>query len=262
MEIKNKIIATTIIVLFLSSIVTSTALLQTASAHTPSWTDIPTHTFIDSVDTVGLGQQIAIIWWLDWIPPTSYGYYGDRWVVNVNIVKPDGTNDTFNNLISDPVGGAYITYTPAEMGNYTMQAFFPGQKLTGANSPPGQPSTNAYVNDTFAASTSKPAYFTVVQEQDPYYQETPLPMNYWERPVSEVNRAGAMLYWGNGLVEPLLKAQQQAIDYTVAFQTKRVPQAATFSGQHQLGVEESWAAIRTTLDTIQASPTNNMRDLT
>jgi hypothetical protein len=86
----NKIKATSITIFLLLSIISSFTLIPTADSHTPPWTTIPTHCFVDSVDTVGVGQQVLVIWWLDWIPPNSYGYYGDRWKVTVNIIKPDG----------------------------------------------------------------------------------------------------------------------------------------------------------------------------
>jgi hypothetical protein len=97
----NKIKATSITILLLLSMIASFTLLPTADSHTPAWTNIPTHCFIDSAETVGVGQQMQVIWWLDWIPPNSYGYYGDRWKVTVNIIKPDGTNDTYGPLTSD-----------------------------------------------------------------------------------------------------------------------------------------------------------------
>jgi hypothetical protein len=196
--LKSKLL---IALFLLSTIAVSVIAFPITNAHTPAWTNIPTHCFVDSAKTVGSGQQMLIIWWLDWIPPTSFGRYGDRWKVNVNVVKPDGTNETFGSLTSDPVGGGYITFTPVEVGNYTIQAFFPGQTLTGTNTPTGALSQNAYVNDTFAASNSPPSYFSVVEEQIPSYVETPLPTDYWTRPVSEVNRgwgAYAMGQWLGG----------------------------------------------------------------
>ncbi len=198
---RNKITSIAITLFLIFIMTSSLTFLPSANAHTPAWTNIPTHCFIDSQDTIGVGQQILLIWWLDWIPPTSYGYYGDRWKVNVNVMKPDGANDTYGPLTSDPVGGGYIIYTPTEVGNYTIQAFFPGQVLTGTNTPNGLLSQNVYVNDTFAASTSQPATFTVQATAIPSYLETPLPTGYWERPVSEVNRgwgAAVMGQWLGG----------------------------------------------------------------
>ena len=204
--LKNKLAAFTITILLILSTSASFILFPAVDAHTPAWTNIPTHCFIDSTEFVGVGQQILVIWWLDWIPPTSFGSYGDRWKVNINIIKPDGTNDTFGPLTSDPVGGGYITYTPVEVGNYTVQAFFPGQILTGTNTPTGAISQNAYVNDTFAASTSKPAYFTAQQEQIPSYMETPLPNDYWARPISEANRGWGAYSMGQWLGGPAFEA--------------------------------------------------------
>ena len=101
-----------------------------------------------------------------------------------DVVKPDGTNDTYGPLTSDPVGGGYITYVPETTGNYACVARFPGQTSTGI---PGN-TQNAAVNDTYAASVSKPAYFTVQQDSIPSYSETPLPTDYWTKTIYYSNR--------------------------------------------------------------------------
>ena len=90
--------------------------------------------------------------------------------------------------ISDPVGSNYFLYTPTETGNYTIQAFFPGQTLTGV---PGQ-TASVYVGDYYGPSVSIPETFTVQQNAIPSYVETPLPTDYWTRPVYDANHG-----WGN-----------------------------------------------------------------
>jgi hypothetical protein len=112
---------------------------------------------------------------------------GDRWNFYLDITKPDGANETMGPYKSDPVGGSFTYYTPNQLGQYTVVARFPGQTLTGI---PGA-TTNINVNDTFSASTSLPAVFTVQQDQIPSYIETPLPTDYWTRPVYDTNRG-----WG------------------------------------------------------------------
>ncbi len=44
--------------------------------------------------TVGSGQNVIIAFWCDKLPPTAIGEYGDRFYFDVNIIRPDGTNDT------------------------------------------------------------------------------------------------------------------------------------------------------------------------
>ena len=183
---KNK--KATLIALFLVLTITVTCVaLPLASAHYPAW-NYTTYTYVaPSPVIVGVNQAVLIIWWLNAIPPTAAGAFGDRWKVYVDITAPDGSNETLGPLTSDPVGGGVSWYTPSQIGVYTVVARFLGQTITGYPTPSGAPSTNAAVNDTYAASTSKPAYFTVQQEQIPSYVETPLPKDYWSRPVYDTN---------------------------------------------------------------------------
>ncbi len=68
--------------------------------------------------TVGAGQNVIIAFWCDKLPPTALGDYGDRFYFDVNIIKPDGTNDTITNIESDPVGAGYtIMYTNTEQAH-------------------------------------------------------------------------------------------------------------------------------------------------
>ena len=72
--------------------------------------------------TVGTGQNVIITFWCDKLPPTALGEYGDRFYFDVNIIKPDGTNDTITNIESDPVGAGYTNYVPTDTGTYIIQA--------------------------------------------------------------------------------------------------------------------------------------------
>jgi hypothetical protein len=178
------------------------------NAHSPPWTDIPTYCYVGVVpETIGVGQQALVVFWIDWIPPTASGSYGDRWTFYVDITSPSGTNQTLGPFTSDPVGGSYTSFTPTDLGVYTIVARFPQQKLLGANpypQPGNQYANSPYVNDTFAASSSPPTHLTVQQEQIPAYQETPLPTEYWARPINGANRQ-----WGQITGNWLAGAAQQ-----------------------------------------------------
>jgi hypothetical protein len=186
--------AATLITLFLTIVITASSLLIAipyAFAHTPPYA-YNTYCYVaPTPPIVGVGQQMLIEWWLNAVPPTSVGATGDRWTAYIDVMKPDGTNETFGPLTSDPVGGGYITYVPDQVGNYACVARFPGQTLTGI---PYQ-TQSVYVNDTFAPSTSIPEYFTVQEQPIPSYAETPLPIDYWTRPVYDANRG-----WGNAVM--------------------------------------------------------------
>jgi len=188
---KKTAAATTLLLVLLMT--SSLLLLPTTSAHTPPIAN-DTYSYVAPAPSViGVGQQMLIVWWLNAVPPTAEGATGDRWNVYIDVMKPDGTNDTFGPLTSDPVGGGYLSYTPTATGNYTCVCRFPGQTITGI------PANAAYCytgsedadhavaivgwDDTYAASTSKPEGFTVQQDAIPTYQETPLPTDYWTRPI-------------------------------------------------------------------------------
>ena len=128
-DTKNKAFAIAIVMLLTVSII-STLTIQSISAQITS-AQVPTFAFINVAPTpVNLGQSVTVNFWIDIPPPTASGVYGDRWQnMHVNVVKPDGTNETLGPFTSDDTGGTYTTYTPTLIGNYTFQMTFPGQTL-------------------------------------------------------------------------------------------------------------------------------------
>ena len=163
------------------------------SAHTPAWS-IPTYAYISvSPFTVGVGQYAQITMWLNCIPPTSQGIEGDRWQgFIVNVTKPDGNREMLGPFTSDPVGTKSVTYTPDQIGKYTFVFSWPGQIAGNGTGLPSQ-SGLVYVGDYFQPSTSDPAELTVTQEPIASWVETPLPTDYWTRPISAANREWSTL---------------------------------------------------------------------
>ena len=229
---RNKTMAT-LIALFLMLTITATLVtLPIANAHYPAWTDRPTHCYVaPTPDTIGVNQEMQIVFWLDWIPPTVVGALGDRWKFYVDVTAPDGTKETLGPFTSDPVGGSYIVYVPTQVGTYTVVSRFPGQTLTGV---PGR-ETNINVNDTFAASTSKPAYFTVQQEPIPTYQDTPLPTGYWTRPISDANRG-----WGSAVMGQWLGGAAFE-DINTGLRVRGVPYTTGPESSHILWTRPVWS---------------------
>jgi len=230
---RNKTMATLIALFLVLTIAVTLVALPIANAHyNPVWTDRPTHCYVaPTPPIIGVNQQMLITWWLDWIPPTVSGAFGDRWKVYVDVIKPDGTNDTLGPLTSDPVGGGFSYYVPTQVGTYTIVCRFPGQTLTGYPTPSGAPSTNVNVNDTFAPSTSVPQYFTVQQEPIPSYVETPLPSGYWTRPVYDANRG-----WGNAVMGQWLGGA-----WYESLRSKGIPYTTAPLSSHILWTRSAWS---------------------
>jgi hypothetical protein len=169
--------------------------------------------------TVGEGQNVIIAFWCDKLPPTALGDYGDRFYFDVNIIRPDGTNVTLPNIESDPVGAGYTNYVPTGTGTYTIQAIMLRHVIDGGASrglvapqgagwwPGGTPISNANkpypswtpIGVVFESALSEPITMTVTSEPIQSYQETPLPNDYWTRPVYDTNRGWGQVVMGQYL---------------------------------------------------------------
>jgi outer membrane protein assembly factor BamB len=202
---QNKKLMSILIVAVLT-ISIAVATLPNTFAHTPPINQQTWSFCSASPNPCGLGQTITVGFWLQQPPNTANGINGDRWTgMKVNVIKPDGTNETLGPFTTDDTGGTYTIYTPTQIGNYSFQMIFPGQVLTGSSGNPGFPYTNnAYVNDTFLPSISNVATVTVQETIVAYLPTTPLPTEYWTRPINAMNYnwysiAGNWLGGPNGL---------------------------------------------------------------
>ncbi len=165
----------------------SMILLPNAGAHNPAW-QIPTYSFCSvSPNPIGVGQSINVNFWVNEPPPTASAQYGDRYHnMTVVVTHPDGTTETLGPFSSDATGGSHTTYTPSVVGNYSFQFVFGGDTITDEN--PSTPITNpsqhssSYL-DYFMPSKSNVFSLTVQQSPISYAAVTPLPSNYWTRPI-------------------------------------------------------------------------------
>ncbi len=164
------------------------AALPFASASDPP-KQVDTWTYIAVRNNpIGVNQDLLIIFWLNAVPPTAQGAYGDRWSFYVDITKPDGSKQSLGPITSDPVGGGWTIYTPTDVGTYTVVARFVEHKVTGLPLNPVGGQSLAAVNDTYKASESNPISLTVQADPIEAWVETPLPEEYWTRPINDANR--------------------------------------------------------------------------
>jgi hypothetical protein len=179
-----------ILALILTLIFSATFALPLVSAHDPP-RDVPTVSYVTVINPIiGVGQPETVFFWSNAVPPTAVGAYGDRWTWTLEITKPDGSVQTLGPWTSDPIGSGYTSYTPDQLGVYTVVAKMADHKITGLPVPPGGYlyGSEATINDTYLGSTSNPVTFTAQEEQIEPWPETPLPEEYWTRPIYAANR--------------------------------------------------------------------------
>ena len=213
--LETKILSTTALILILT-FASLMASMPTAKA------DTPTYAFITvSPNPVGVNQVASIIMWLDKINPTTNGVQGDRWQgFTVLVTKPDGTTQTLGPFKADPAAFAYTQYSPDQTGNYTLKFSFPGQQVTGIGAVVPIPINEHYQGSSFTTTLK------VQQQQVATTPQTPLPSDYWTRPIDAQNQEwyqisgnwlgtgtgsfGTETYNGTGNFNPYTKAPNSA----------------------------------------------------
>jgi hypothetical protein len=152
-----------------------------------------------SPNPTGLNQSVGVSVWVVPIPPTTKDVFHG---FQITITKPGETVETIGPLDSSLVGSRYFTFTPDRVGKYYFQLTYPGETFANGT--------------TYYMPATSPKTELIVQEQHvPDYPETPLPTDYWDRPISGMNRE----WWsisGNWLMRGY-NATYRAFDSVAAF---------------------------------------------
>jgi hypothetical protein len=224
MLLKNKLLATAIILFLAFSMTASTLIIPTTNAHTPPW-QIPTYAFIVAEpNPVGVGQSINVYMWLD----ALYGSAGGSGATlgtngstssgallsntyrfhnyQLTITSPDGNTTTqlFPIIYSSDSAQGY-TFTPSVVGTYMLNFTYLGQ-VYGANG--NGYSGSPIINDTYLPSTASTNLTVQSEPINSGGVSAPLPTEYWTRPIYGANTdwyqiASNWLGTGSG-VEPSL----------------------------------------------------------
>jgi outer membrane protein assembly factor BamB len=153
-------------------------------------------------DPVGVGQEVLVVMWLsEPLPSDAFRRSGYQLV----ITKPDGTTETLptsGTFTAESTGSTFTTYTPNEVGTYYFQLNFLGEWLnyTGPHPISRLPGTWEIY---YKPSTSSKYALVVQEEQIQHLSGSPLPTEYWTRPIYGENRdwypiAGPWLQPANG----------------------------------------------------------------
>jgi len=173
-HLRSKSKAIVALVLVLTIAVTLVALPAVSAQPTKK-----TYAYIGAVpNPVGKGQQVLLhIGITDYLTIATDGWEG-LWV---SIEKPDNTTEKIENIKTDSTGGTGRSYTPDQEGTYYLQTHFPEQVYNWTTPPIFDPTLSGPV--TYLASTSEKLALVVQQEAIPYYPASPLPTEYWSRPI-------------------------------------------------------------------------------
>ena len=193
---KTKISALTfVLVLTFSAIFVALPTVNAATRNFYTWVYVATGT---GTRSIGVGESVLLVSWTAEMPPDTgeasgvvpsksgrAGWYG----MQIQVWEPDGETTILDMPYSDPVGANYISYTPAKIGTYQIQAIFPYTdkelKVTWASGGAFFTAGDHYI---YSAAVSQIETFEVTEEASTPWNEAPLPMDYWTRPISDASR--------------------------------------------------------------------------
>jgi len=171
---KNKI-ATLIALILMFAMTVSLFTMPTVNAQGKK----KTYAFIGATpNPVGVGQEVLIhVGITDPVADVTLGWEG----LTVTVTKPDGHTETLGPFRTDATGGTGTVYLPTEAGKYTFQSHFPEQVIEiGTMFIPA--------GTVMEASSSEVLELVVQEEQIQYYPGSPLPSEFWTRPIDAQHR--------------------------------------------------------------------------
>ena len=162
------------------------SLVALSTVNTVTAKDYETYARITAApNPVGVGQIVTVVFFLSEPSPTASAGFNPAYNWNgytVKVTSPSDKTSNYGPYTSDATGGAFFTFTPDEVGDYTFDFSFPGQTVEGINGF-GQP-----VGPDYYGPSSASTHLTVQQEPIAGYQTPPLPTSYWTRPIYGENR--------------------------------------------------------------------------
>jgi outer membrane protein assembly factor BamB len=195
-------------------LLTSAIALLTVSTPSNAQTD---HTNVDikvflsaRPNTVGLGQEILINFWTSPAPGANRMYHD----YTISVTDPNGKSTTFkmDSYVAD--GTNWCPWVFDQVGDWTItfdypgEYFAPGRYIDGALSSATSGGTVYADGVTIKPASARPVTIHVQNDVVPSWPESPLPTDYWTRPVDEINREwwpilGGYPWFGPATDDPL-----------------------------------------------------------
>ena len=176
MKTKNAI-GILLIFAFLTSVVTS---IQLNPVNAQAATTQKTYAIVDAIpNPTGVGQAALLKFGVS----QALGSADLMWTgIKMTITRPDGTTETLGPFTTDSTGSSYTTYTPTQVGNYTITTNFPNNTVAAPGFMDFERGSYIAPGTVMLAST---ATMTLEVTEQPlvYYPGHALPTEYWSRPI-------------------------------------------------------------------------------
>ena len=174
---------------------------------TVDWTFAPVAYLSFTPNPVGVGQTILVNMW-NTPPPAANRFLAGY---KVTITKPDSTQEviTMDSYVAD--GTAWFEYVADQLGTWKLKFEFPGEYFPAGRYYNGYIVTNTsgtvYSSQYYKPSSTAEQTLTV-QEEQVLSWHSPLPTDYWTRPISLENREWYVIggnypwmkYYGGGMM--------------------------------------------------------------
>jgi outer membrane protein assembly factor BamB len=146
-----------------------------------------TYPYINAIpNPVGKNQEVLLhVGIMHQLNRAGLGWQG----LTVTVERPDGETETLGPYNTDATGGTGGVYIPTQVGIYYLQTHFPEQTnpeackpgtiVAGVTTPEGA---------IMLAGESSVLELVVQEDPVPYYPESPLPEEYWTRPIDAQQR--------------------------------------------------------------------------
>ena len=238
MQISRKMAKATVITLaFLMASIALTGTSAQAQTVIPPVINVPAGaTPMVSVDTIaymsyrpnpiGVNQPVLFNLWIE--PPTHYSRYLTG--LTVTMTKPDGSKVTYGPIDSyQGDSTAWFEYIADQVGTWKLKFDFPGNYWAAGTIPPGFGQTGPQYLDSayYKPSSTKELTLEVQQDMRASWPQSPLPTDYWTRPVSPEDREWTTILgdypWNGYMKNPPLKPITMPATINSHLTSKRQP---------------------------------------
>jgi hypothetical protein len=165
---------------------------------------------------VGINQPVLFNLWIE--PPTYYSRYLTG--LTVTMTRPDGSIVKYGPI--DSYQGdttAWFEYVPDQVGTWKLKFDFPGNYWAAGTLPPGFGQTGPQYLDSayYKPSSTKELTLEVQQDMRASWPPSPLPTDYWTRPVSPEDREWTTILgdypWNGYMNNPPADTNRYASNY-------------------------------------------------
>ena len=192
---RNKTKTSAVVIIALLALSVVIAILPTVNAQVIALPNRKEYAYLSVMPrTVGMDQPLLVNLWIN--PPMATPHLWSqaeiRWEnITITFTRPDGSKDTFmpqepGGILqpgqSERMGAIWFHYYPTQVGEWSVQFSFPGQTFYDTY---GGQKYSVYCEPC----TSQIVKFTVQEDIVQIgFLPVPLPIGYWERPISAANR--------------------------------------------------------------------------